>query len=88
MKPMRMKEIAQIIAFQHKTTLNKIRGNSRVGPIVLARHRAMKAMFEIGYSFHDIARFFDRDHTTVMYACRKADPEFDVTYWQECENEN
>lgn len=88
MKPMKMKEIVSIVAFQHGTTLNKIKGDSRVASLVQARHRAMKACYEIGYCYNQIAIFFDKDHSTVIYACNKPDPEFDLTYWEEFDNED
>lgn len=78
MKPMKMKEIAEIIAMEHDTTLLKMKGSSRRRVDVIPRHRAMKAMFEIGHSFAEISRFFDRDHTTVINACRKEDELYDV----------
>jgi chromosomal replication initiation ATPase DnaA len=40
-------------------------------PIVNARWAAMYAMRLAGYSYADIGRFFNRDHSTVIYAIKQ-----------------
>ncbi len=47
-------------------------GPSRLKTITAARHHAMRCMRDLGYSFPEIGRAFNRDHTTAISACRKA----------------
>jgi len=51
-----------------------IMGNKRTKNIALARQVAMYMMREIlGYSHLKIAKYFDKDHTTVIYGIRKVE---------------
>jgi hypothetical protein len=61
------------IAIQNGITLDDIMGESRRGPVVRARWEAILVVREEfpGWSLAKIARFFRRDHTTVIHALRK-----------------
>lgn len=50
-----------------------LRGDSRARPLTVYRQVAMAAARRLGHSFPVIGRGFDRDHKTVIYACRKVD---------------
>lgn len=65
-----MRDIAAHVASRHGLTLKEIRSDSRERRITWPRQ---EAMYEIrrctNKSFPAIGRFFDCDHTTVMYGC-------------------
>lgn len=67
-----MKEIATRSAERHGLILDDLKSGRRHASISAAR---MEAMFEIyatgNFSYPQIGRFFNRDHTTVLYACRR-----------------
>lgn len=53
-------------------TLAEITGQSRMQPVARWRQRAMfVARLHTDASYPRIAQFFCRDHTTVLFACRK-----------------
>ena len=59
------------VAKAHRVTVSDILGQSRRVPIVTARHEAMRRIrSELGYSFPQIGRMFDRDHSSIIWACR------------------
>lgn len=47
-----------------------ILGRGRTAEVAAARHRAMRALRAMGYSFPEIGRAFGRDHSTVIHAVR------------------
>lgn len=49
----------------------QLTGGSQRRPLTAYRQIAMAAARQLGHSFWAIATAFDRDHTTVMHACRK-----------------
>jgi chromosomal replication initiator protein len=68
----RMATIARVAA-RHGVTVREVLGSARSGLIVEARHAAMvEVRLEFGDSAAAIGRLFNRDHTTVLYALRKA----------------
>lgn len=70
--PIKYLVIIRASAQQFGVTLDDMIGPSRQMRVVNARHVAMSLMrvfFEC--SFADIGRVFNRDHTTVMNACKR-----------------
>ncbi len=48
-----------------------MRSRTRRQPVTYARQVAMWHMHRAGYSMPKIGRFFNRDHTTVLHACKR-----------------
>ena len=71
--PVTIDNIQQAVAEYYNLKLSDMTSKSRKGPIVYARQVAMYLAKELTQkSLPEIAEFFGkRDHTTVMYACRK-----------------
>ena len=69
----RLKAIAAAVGKHHDISVSELRGKSRAQSVAAARGLAMHlARTLCGASFAVIGRFFgNRDHTTVMHACRK-----------------
>ena len=68
----RMADITAEVAARHGLTAADIRGPARTKCIVAARHEAMAACRAEGiWSYPRIGMFFNRDHTTVLYAVRR-----------------
>jgi hypothetical protein len=66
-----MRRILGEVAEKHNLPAADIFKDRRVRHIVRARQEAMwRCSEETGYSYPRIGRFFGRDHTTVMHACR------------------
>lgn len=68
-----MQEIVERVSKSRGVPVEEIMGNSRVGPIAEARQSAMWLVRTEGFSFPQVARFFKRDHTTILHACHKID---------------
>jgi transposase-like protein len=66
-----MAQIALDVASEFELTLPQLRGESRHGNIVLARWRCFERAYRAGYSLPQIGRFFNKDHTTVLYGLRR-----------------
>lgn len=64
--------IVKAIATKHNLTVAEVMGNSRRRHIVNARQEAMAAIYTEFpmWSLPTIGRFFDRDHTTVLYSVK------------------
>lgn len=71
--PVTIENIQQAVAEYYNLKVADMYSKSRKGPIVYARQVAMYLAKELTQkSLPEIASFFGkRDHTTVMYACRK-----------------
>lgn len=66
-----MRQLAQQVADEHGLTLDDLTGPSRTDTIVRARQEAMAVIrANTRFSFPQIGRFFNRDHTTVIYSVR------------------
>jgi len=53
-----------------------ILGPRRLAPVAAARRIAMQRIRnELGYSYPQIGRMFDRDHSTCIWACRGGRPQ-------------
>ena len=70
------KQIIAEVAKQHRVAVADILGQSRKAYIVAARREAMQRIRnELGYSYPQIGRIFDRDHSSIIWACRGGRPE-------------
>ncbi len=68
----KMVKIASEEAHKLNVSLLMVLGKSRQMSIAQARHKAMDRMYkELPLSYAEVASFFDRCHTTVMYAVEK-----------------
>lgn len=72
-----MRTIAEEVAAKHLISVDELRGDCRHKYAAHPRHEAMWAMRQVRcadgshrYSLPLIGRFFGRDHTTVLAACR------------------
>ena len=67
-----MRDIASDVAGRFGYRLTDLTGVSRKQDVSIVRHMAMYLIYETGrYSYPQIGRFFNRDHTTVIHACRR-----------------
>lgn len=67
-------EIASIVADFYDLTVEAMKGKRRTHRIALARQQAMYwATRYTGASLEEIGAFFDRDHSTVVYARKQID---------------
>ena len=63
------REILERVAADHMVRISQIVGPIQTRPVVAARHAFLRACYATGqWSVKGIARFFDLDHTTVLYA--------------------
>lgn len=68
-----LKDIAAIVAQEHGITLADIMSEETHRVVARARQDAMLRQREItGFSYPRIAKFWGKDHTTVLYAVRVA----------------
>lgn len=65
------REIIAEVATSHGLLMADLVGKPKVHSLIEPRRAAMKRVrAELGYSYPQIGRLFNRDHTTVMYALR------------------
>ena len=65
-------QIVDYVCADFKVNSNDIMSPNRVPAIVLPRHICMYLLRqELKLSFPDIARILNREHTTVLHACKK-----------------
>lgn len=74
------KKVIEVVALKHDVLPEEILGVSRKKEIVKARH---EAIFEVHRRFHKLSlprlgQIFNRDHTTILHALRKADARKDA----------
>ena len=55
-----------------------ILGPARYGFVVQVRHAVFLALRLRGNSFPQVGRYLDRDHSTIIYGCRKAEAQMKV----------
>ena len=73
---MTMREIAEEIAALHGASLAALKGPRREKSISMARQQAMAAIYATHrFSQPQIGKFFNRHHTTVLHAVRRANGE-------------
>ena len=62
-------------ASRHGFTTQDMRGPRRTSKLVVARHECIyRIRSELGMSMSAIGRFMNRDHATILYACRNYEP--------------
>lgn len=62
-------EQCRAIALKHNVLMKEICSRARTKRISEARRKVWKHLHKIGFSFPEIGRLFDRDHTTVVSVC-------------------
>lgn len=72
MKPT-VRDIVRAASFVSGFTANEITGQRRFAPLVRIRQAVCLVAREQGYSYPQIARTMDRDHTTIMHGCDRAE---------------
>jgi len=66
------KTILMAVAKKHQVDPDLILSHTRQKPIAMARMEAIyRVRTELNYSYLQISKDFDRDHSTVMYAVQK-----------------
>jgi chromosomal replication initiator protein len=63
--------IVERISEKTGISVQTIRSKDRRAPIYTARALAMSQARDLGLSLSAIGRYFERDHTTVISACRR-----------------
>jgi chromosomal replication initiator protein len=73
--PILISDVMRVVADEFHVSVDQLKSNRRTQDLALARQVAMYVAREkIGASLNQIGTAFGgRDHTTVMYACRKID---------------
>lgn len=75
--PQRVRDTIERVCADHGVYFDELLERSRYPYLVAARHEAMAAVRRLRtpvgrpFSYSQIGRIFDRDHSTVMHACRK-----------------
>jgi|GEM_PF-2578856 len=64
--------ICEEVAARHRVSSEEMRGHCRRAALVEARREAYELMVRAEFSVSEVARFFRRDHTTVLFALRRA----------------
>lgn len=67
-----MRSIARRVAEAYGLTADHLLAKRQLRRIAWPRQEAMLAMLKAGHSKNDIARFFDKDHTTVRHGIEAA----------------
>jgi len=67
-----MASIAAEISAEHLLEVSAIRERGRAQRLYRPRAKAMLAMYRDGYSYPQIGRYFNRDHSSVIHACNRA----------------
>ena len=58
------------ICRQHHVSREEITGRNRTRSVSLARHDLWQRLRELGFSYVEIGRLFERNHTTVLHGVR------------------
>lgn len=73
-RPVEMGEVAAKVAAEWRVSLDALMSSRRHHDIAWPRQIAMYlCTLDVRRSFPEIGRFFDRDHTTVLYAERRVE---------------
>lgn len=64
-------KITAAVAEKHNMTPAQMRGPQRIPEYCAARFEAWKLAREMGYSLPSIARYFNRDHSTIIHGLRR-----------------
>lgn len=66
-------QLLEAVSKKHRVTPQHIKGPMRHSEFVQARIEFAKLAYQSGrYSFPQIGRYLERDHTTIMYYVKKA----------------
>lgn len=65
-----MMEICEYVAEKHGLSVDDLRGHERTKIFSIARHEAIWLIAQKGWSTCKIGKFFNRDHTTVIWAIK------------------
>jgi len=79
LSPVSMTSIVARVAAAHRLPVADLMGRNKSRRYVLARHEAMWRIRQVTwadgvtprYTLPQIGRYFDRDHTTVIAACKR-----------------
>lgn len=63
----RVRLYACIAAANHKTTPTRVLSDCRTRRDVYARREVMRRLYDEGFSYSQIGRWLNRDHSTVMF---------------------
>lgn len=66
----RLKQLSHASAKHHGIQEFEMRKDRRQAIVVRARYIAIKAAFDSGYRICELARYYNRDHTSILYALR------------------
>lgn len=70
----RISPVVSVVAKHYRVTQEQLYEKGRTKTVELARAASMWLVRNIyNYSFPEIGKAFDRDHTTVMHSCRAVD---------------
>jgi len=67
-------EASRDIANSHHATMFEVCGRTRYSTIVRARHAIWLYLRTLGFSYPEIARIWDVDHTSVLSAVKREPP--------------
>lgn len=65
--------LCEEVAARHRVSSEEMRGHCRRAALVEARREAYELMLRAEFSASEVARFFRRDHTTILFALRGAE---------------
>ncbi|MBN9674625.1 helix-turn-helix domain-containing protein [Salipiger bermudensis] len=71
--PELLEVLCEEVASRHRVSSEEMRGHCRRAALVEARREAYELMLRAEFSVSEVARFFRRDHTTVLFALRGAE---------------
>ena len=63
--------LAEMLGRHSGLTLSEVRAYDRRAPVVRARDEAMAYLRDKGWTYPQIGRFFDRDHSTCVVAVQR-----------------
>lgn len=70
--PLNMQRVLNAVSARHRLNPLAVRGERRDRKLIVARQECFWLCRErLGFSYPKIARFFHRDHTTILHGCRK-----------------
>ena len=68
-------ETAAVWCNIHRVQLEDLRGKARTKTIASVRRHCMRSAYQKGFSYNEIAEFFNRERSTVVSAIKKAKEE-------------
>jgi len=72
-RPSLWEQVLEQVCAVFGVSRRELLGPSRLGRVLLPRQLAMYLLRQAGWSLPRLARAFDRDHATVLHACRKVE---------------